>query len=92
MEVEDPQVGSRVVEALWALNACLGKIQAELVAGQEAASESAWLLHRSMIYNLRWIKMTMAVWRDWSQEEGEPEVEGSGEAEASGEQAEEQME
>ena len=40
MEVEDPQVGSRVVEALWALNARLGKIQAEMVTGQEAMSES----------------------------------------------------
>ena len=38
MEVRDPQVGFQVVEALWALNACLGEIQAELVAGQEAAS------------------------------------------------------
>ena len=41
MEAEDPQVGSRVVEALWALNICLGEIQAEMVAGREAASESA---------------------------------------------------
>ena len=40
MEVEDPQVGSRIVEALWALNAHLGEIHAELVAGQEAVSES----------------------------------------------------
>ena len=39
-EAEDPQVGSRIVEALWALNTCLGEIQAEMVAGQEAASES----------------------------------------------------
>ena len=39
-EVKDPQVGSRVVEALWALNACLGEIQAEMVAGWEATSES----------------------------------------------------
>ena len=45
-EVRDPQVGSRVIEALWALNARLGKIQAKLVAGWEAASESTWLLHR----------------------------------------------
>ena len=92
MEVKDPQVGSRVVEALWALNACLGKIQAKLVAGREAASESAWLLHHSVIYNLCRIEMTLAVWRDWSQEEGEPEVKGSGEAEESGEWAEERTE
>ena len=39
--VEDPQVGSRVVEALWALNTRLGEIQAEMVTGQEGASESA---------------------------------------------------
>ena len=88
-EAEDPQVGSRVVEALWALNTCLGEIQAELVAGWEAASESARLLRQSVTYNLRQIEMTMAVRRDWSREEGELEVEGSGEAEESGEQAEE---
>ena len=39
-EAEDPQVGSRVVEALWALNTRLGEIQAEMVAGWEAALES----------------------------------------------------
>ena len=33
--------------------------------------------------------MTLAVWRDQSWEEGEPEVKGSGEAEESGERAEE---
>ena len=82
-------MGSQVVEALWALNACLGEIQAELVAGQEAASESAQLLHRSVIYNLHRIKMTLVVRRDRSWEEGEPEVEGLGEAEESGERAEE---
>ena len=41
--------------------------------------ESAWLLHHSMIFNLHWIEMTLAVRRDQSWEEGEPEVEGSGE-------------
>ena len=40
-EVKDPQVGSRVVEALWALNTCLGEIQAEMVASWEAVLESA---------------------------------------------------
>ena len=50
--VGDPQVGSQVVEALWALNAHLGKIQAELVAGWEAALESTWLLCQLVIYNL----------------------------------------
>ena len=40
-EVKDPQVGSRVIEALWAPNARLGEIQAEMVAGWEATSESA---------------------------------------------------
>ena len=75
-----------------ALNTRLGEIQAEMVAGWEAASESARLLHRSIIYNLRRIEMTLAVRRDWSQEEGEPEVKGSGEAEESGERAEEWME
>ena len=39
-EVEDPQVGSCIVEALWALNAHLGEIQAEMVTGREATSES----------------------------------------------------
>ena len=91
-EVGDPQVGSQVIEALWALNACLGEIQAELVAGQEAASESMWLLCRSVIYNLHWIEMMLVVWRDWSREEGELEVEGSGEAEESGEQVKERAE
>ena len=91
-EVEDSQVGSHVVEALWALNTRLGEIQAEMVAGRDAASESMQLLRRSMVYNLRWIKMMLAVWRGQSQEEGEPEVEGSGEAEESGEWAEERME
>ena len=89
MEVRDPQVGSQVVEALWGLNACLGEIQVELVAGWEAASESVWLLCPSVIYNLRWIEMTLAMQRDRSREEGEPEVKGSGEAEELGEQAEE---
>ena len=51
-EVEDPQVGSQVIEALWALNAHLGEIQAELVAGWEAMSESTQLLCCSMIFNL----------------------------------------
>ena len=36
--------------------------------------------------------MTLAVWRDWSREEGELEVEGSGEAEESGGQVEEWVE
>ena len=92
MEVKDPQVGSQVVEALCALNARLGLIQAELVASWEAVLESAWLLHWSVIYNLHWIEMTMVVWRDWSREEGEPEVNGLGEAEELGEQVEEWME
>ena len=39
--VKDPQMGSCVVEALWALNARLGEIQAEMVTGWEAVSESA---------------------------------------------------
>ena len=39
-EVKDPQVGSCIVEALWALNARLGEIQAEMVTGREATSES----------------------------------------------------
>ena len=42
-----------------------------------------------MIYNLHQIKMMLAVWRDQNQEEGEPEVRGSGEAEESEGQAEE---
>ena len=75
-----------------ALNARLGEIQAKLVASREAASESTWLLHRSMIFNLHWIEMTLAVQRDWSWEEGELEVEGSGDAEELGERAEEWME
>ena len=91
-EVEDPQVGSRVVEALWALNARLGEIQAELVTSQEAMSESTRLLHRSIVYNLHQIEMMLVVQRDWSWEEGEPEVEGSGEAEESGEWVEERTE
>ena len=78
MEVGDPQVGSRVVEALWALNARLGEIQAKLVAGWEAALESAQLLHQSVIYNLRQIDMSLAVQRDRSWEEGELEVKGWG--------------
>ena len=54
--------------------------------------ESAWLLHRSMIYNLRQIKMSLVVQRDWSRDEGELEVEGSGEAEELGGQVEERVE
>ena len=92
MEVEDLQVGSQVIEALWALNTRLGKIQAKLVAGQEATSESAWLLHCSIVYNLHQIEMMLVVWRDRSREEGEPEVKGEEEAEELGERAEEQME
>ena len=91
-EVGDPQVGSRVIEALWALNARLDKIQAKLVASREAALESTQALCRLVIYNLHQIEMMLAVWRDWSREEGELEVEGSGEAEESGGQAEEQAE
>ena len=45
-----------------------------------------------MVYNLHRIEMMLVVRRDQSQEEGEPEVEGSGEAEESGEWAEEQTE
>ena len=45
-----------------------------------------------MTYNLRRIEMMLVVQRDWSWEEGEPEVEGSGEAEESGERAEERTE
>ena len=41
---KDPQVGSWVIEALWALNTHLGNIQAKLVASWEAALESVWLL------------------------------------------------
>ena len=91
-EVRDPQVGSQVIEALWALNARLGEIQAELVASWEATSESTQLLRRSMIYNLCRIEMTLVVQRDWSQEEGEPEVGGSGGAEESEGQVEEWVE
>ena len=40
MEAEDPQVGSQVIEALWALNTHLGEVQAEMVTSQEATSES----------------------------------------------------
>ena len=47
--------------------------------------ESARALRQSVIYNLRRIKMMLEVRRDWSREEGEPEVEGSREAEESGE-------
>ena len=89
MEVGDPHVGSQVVEALWALNARLGEIQAELVASWEAASESMWLLHQLMVYNLCRIEMELVVWRDQGWEEGELEVEGSGEAEELGGQVEE---
>ena len=91
-EVRDPQVGSQVIEALWALNTCLGEIQAELVASQEATSESAWLLHWSMIYNLWQIEMTLVVRGDQSQEEGEPEVGRSGEADELEGQVEERAE
>ena len=45
-----------------------------------------------MIYNLHQVEMSLVVQRDQSQEEGEPEVEGSGEAEELGGQAEEQAE
>ena len=91
-EVGDPQVGSQVVEALWALNTCLGKIQAELVTSWEAESEGVWLLCQSVIYNLQRIKMMLAVRRDQSQDEGELEVGGSGEAEELEGQVEEQVE
>ena len=92
MEVEEPQVGSQVIEALWALNTCLSDIQAKLVTSWEATSESVRLLHQSVIYNLHWIKMSLVVWREWSWDEGEPEVRGSGEAEESEGQVEEQAE
>ena len=55
-------------------------------------SKSVRLLHCSMIFNLHQIEMMLAVQRDWSWEEGDPEVEGLGEAEESGEQVEERTE
>ena len=70
----------------------MGEIQAELVASQEAMLESAWLLHHLMVYNLWSIEMSLAIRRVRSWEEGELEVKGSGEAEESGGQAEEQAE
>ena len=83
MEGEDPQMGSQIVEALWALNSCMGAIKGELAASWEAALESVQLLHQLVIYNLCWIEMTLAVWGDQSQDKGELEVRGSGEAEES---------
>ena len=85
-------MGSQVIEALWALNAQLGEIQAKLVASREAMLESTWLLYQLVIYNLCQIEMTLVVWRDQSWEEGELEVEGLGEAEESEGQVEEQVE
>ena len=70
----------------------MGEIHTELVTSREAMLESAWLLHRLMVYNLRSIEMSLAIWRDRSWEEGELEVKGSGEAEESGGQAEERAE
>ena len=81
-----------ISNTLWALNTHLSDIQVELVTSQEAASESTRLLHRSMIYNLHWIEMMLAIQRDWSWDEGEPEVGGSGEAEELEGQVEEQVE
>ena len=80
---------SQVVEALWALNACLGEIQAELVASREAVSESVRLLCQLVTYNLWQIEMVLVVWRDRSWQGGEPEVGGSGEADESEGQVEE---
>ena len=91
-EVGDPQVGTQVIEALWALNARLDEVQAELVASWEAALESMQLLCQSVTFNLRRIEMMLAVRRDWSWEEGEPEVRGSGEAEELEGQVEERAE
>ena len=53
----DEEMGSWIVEALWALNSCLGAIEGELVASWEAVLESMWLLCQSMVYNLRQIEM-----------------------------------
>ena len=64
-EGKDSQLGSQIIEALWALNTCLGAIESELVTSWEAMSESAWLLHWSLIYNMHQIEMTLAVW--WEQ-------------------------
>ena len=88
-EGEDPQVGSRIVEALWALNTHLGNIKAELDTSWEAMLESMRPLHQSVVYNLHWIEMTLVVQRDQSRDEGELEVGGSGEAEESEGRAEE---
>ena len=60
-----------------------------MVASQEATSESMQLLHQLVTYNLHRIKMTLAVQREQSWEEGELEVWGSGEAEESERQVEE---
>ena len=90
--LQDPQVGSQVAEALWALNTCLGEMQAELVASREAVLEGMQLLCQSVVYNLCQIEMMLVVRRDQSWEEGELEVEGSGEAEELGERVEERTE
>ena len=48
----DSQLGSQVVEALWALNTHLGAIEGELVTSWETTVESMQLLCHSLIYNL----------------------------------------
>ena len=63
-EGEVPQVGSQVVEALWALNTCVGDIQAKLVASREVTSESVQLLCCLLIYNMHQIELTSVVWRE----------------------------
>ena len=50
------------------------------------------MLCQSVIYNLHRIEMSLAVWRERSWDEGEPEVGGSGEAEEPEGQAEEWVE
>ena len=47
---KDSQLGSWIVEALWALNTHLGAIESKLVASWEDTLESAWLLHHSLVY------------------------------------------
>ena len=48
MESKDLQMGSQIVEALWALNACLDAIEGELVTSQEAALESVVIKYNEL--------------------------------------------
>ena len=84
------QVGAKIARAIWQLNDHLTSIVDELAVSQEATVVELRLLHQMLTRNLWPVNLALGSRR--GQEEGESEVEGSGEVERSEEWVEEQVE